>query len=288
MIQITKRNLLMYFRDRGSVFFSLLAVLITFLLYIFVFRDLYGSNMMYGSAFPEDLRQIIDVWAIGGIISAPTVTTPLGALWVLVNDRNVKKFQDFYTSPIKRSKITAGYLFSSYLIGVIMTCILLLVTQIYLIINGGSMFSFTQLVMILFVILISTFSGAGFVLLLISLFSSNNAYTGCSLVIGTLMGFLTGNYMPVGLLPDFAQWIIKFTPAAHTSALFRQIIVKKPISDLLVGVDTEYISYFTDFLGIEFRYGDYLAPAWVHIAVLLGTGIIFYSPAILSLNRKKT
>ncbi len=287
MMQIMKRNLLLYFRDRGSIFFSLLAVMITFLLYIFVFRNLYGMNI-FGSEFPDDMRNIVDVWAIGGIVAAPTVTTPLGSLWVLVNDRNEKRFQDFYTSPVQCSKITAGYTLSSYLIGVIMTCILLAVTQVYLLINGGSMLSALQLIKTLGVILISTFSGSGLVLLLVSLFSSNNAFTGISLVMGTLMGFITGNYMPIGILPEFAQQIIRFSPAANASDLLRQIIVKERINNLLGELTPELTSIFNEEFGIVFRYGDYIAPAWLSVAVLVGTGVMFYALAIPMMNRKKS
>ncbi len=283
MNQIVKRNLTLYFRDRVSVFFSLLAVMINFLLYIFIFRDLYGTSLFN----LPDIREITDAWAIGGMLAAPTVTTPLGALCVLVNDRNLKKYQDFYTSPISRSKITGGYLCSSYIIGVIMTCALLVVAQIYLLINGGEVFSLTQIIQIIAVILLSTLSGAGMVLFLVALFPSGNAYTGISLVLGTLMGFISGNYMPIGLLPDFAQWIIKLSPAAHTAALFRQIIVKEPIESLIGGFGDKEVSAFMEYMGIEFSYGEYSAPAWLHVAVLAVTGVLFYALAISALSRKK-
>lgn len=41
MIALTKRNLLLYFRNRPGVFFSLLAAMISFLLYIVFLKKLY-------------------------------------------------------------------------------------------------------------------------------------------------------------------------------------------------------------------------------------------------------
>lgn len=283
MIKFTKRNLLLYFRDKGSVFFSLLSVMIAFLLYIIVFRNLYGGGAI-SSGF--DIRGITDVWAIGGILAAPTISTPLGALWVYVEDRKRKLYRDFYTAPVARWKITGGYLISSFLIGIIMTCALLVATQIYLVAVGGEIFSFSQILAILGVIIISTFSGAGFVLFIVSLFPSNNAYTCCSLVIGTLVGFLTSNYVPIGMLPSSIQSFIKFTPIAHTSALLRQIICMKPMEEILSKFPGDS-SNFTQFMGIEFQFGEYLAESWLHIAVLIGSGLLFYTLAILAITRKR-
>lgn len=283
MIQFTKRNLLLYFRDKVAVFFSLLAVMITFILYIIVFRNLYGTYF-FGI---DDMRAITDIWAISGMLAAPTVTTPLGALCMLIDDRKRKLYQDFYAAPVSRIKITAGYLFSSFLVGVIMSAALMFVTQIYILINGGRLFSLLQYLQVFGVIIISTFSGAGLVLMLVSFFPTSNAYTGFSLVLGTLMGFVCGNYMPMGLLPDAAQWFIKICPVAHSSALIRQILLKDTMQELLGGIEQVDISYISQYLGIELTFGSYTVSPWVHIAFLAATGILFYSLAIPILSKKR-
>ncbi len=281
MKQIMKRNLLLYFRDKMSVFFSLLAVLITFILYIFVFRNLY-SQSSYGM-----LYNLIDVWAICGIVITPTVTTPLGSLWIYVDDRKNKLYQDFYIAPVKRWKITGGYMLSSFTIGVIMSTILLAVTQIFLVANGMSLFTWQQYLQALGVILLSTFSGAGLTLFLVGMFSSSNAFSGFSLVLGTLMGFVCGNYVPMGLLPEAAQTVIKFCPAAHASALLRQIFLNDTMSSMVNGAPQEFVDYTSTYFGIKLRYGETVMEPWVHITVLVVTGIVFYALAIPVCSRKR-
>lgn len=283
MIQFTKRNLLLYFRDKVAVFFSLLAVLITFILYIVVFRNLYGTYF-FGV---DDLRAVTDIWAISGMLAAPTVTTPLGALCMLIDDRKRKLYQDFYAAPVSRMKITAGYLLSSFLVGIIMSFALLIITQIYIIANGGELFSILQYLQVMGVIILSTFSGAGLVLMLVSFFPTSNAYTGFSLVLGTLMGFVCGNYMPMGLLPKAAQWFVKICPVAHSSALIRQILIKDTMQEFLGGVEGLDLSFVSQYLGIELTFGSYVAAPWVHVAYLAVTGILFYSLAIPILSRKR-
>lgn len=282
MKHIIKRNLLIYFRDKVSVFFSLLAALITFILYILVFRNLYG-NTNVGAFF-----ELTDIWAICGIVITPTVTASLGALQVWVDDRKNKLYQDFYVSPVKRWKLTGGYMLSSFTIGIIMSMILLAATQVFLIINGVDLFSWQQYLQAFAVIVLSTFSGAGMMMFLVGLFSSSNAFSGFSLVIGTFMGFACGNYVPMGILPEAAQNIIKLCPAAHAAALLRQIFIGDNMKEMMNGAPQEIVDELAIYMGIKFSLGETVTEPWIHIAVLAGTGILFYALAIPVCSRKKT
>lgn len=282
MKQLMKRNLLLYFRDKVSVFFSLLAVMITFILYIVVFRNLY-SNTNIGTFY-----NLIDVWAICGIVITPTVTTSLGSLWIWVDDRRYKLYQDFYASPVKRWKLTGGYMLSSFTIGVIMSTILLAATQIFLLANGVDPFTWQQYLKAFGVILLSTFSGAGLMMFLVGMFSSSNAFQGFSLVIGTLMGFVCGNYVPMMYLPEIAQKFIKFCPAAHASALLRQIFLGDTMSEMMNGAPQEIVDEFAVGMGIKLSFGETVMEPWVHITVLAVTGVIFYALAIPVCSRKRT
>ena len=82
MINISRRNLLVYFRDRATVFFSMLSVLITFGMYILFLGD------MYASSFDEfgDVRFLMDSWIMAGIIGVTSVSTTLGAYGIMVDD----------------------------------------------------------------------------------------------------------------------------------------------------------------------------------------------------------
>ena len=44
---------------------------------------------------------------------------------------------------------------------------------------------------------------------------------------------------------------------------------------------------FDETLGVRFTYGSTVAPAWVSIAILVGTGVVFYLLAILNMSRKR-
>lgn len=47
---------------------------------------------------------------------------------------------------------------------------------------------------------------------MVSCFKSVNAYSTACTVIGTLIGFLTGVYIPIGNLPESVQTVVKLFP----------------------------------------------------------------------------
>ncbi|HOO43971.1 MAG TPA: ABC transporter permease, partial [Bacillota bacterium] len=77
IINLIKRNLRLYFRDKATVFFSMLGVFIIILLYLTFLGD-----MMVSYAVDEfegvpgiDIRFMMDSWIMAGVISVATITT---------------------------------------------------------------------------------------------------------------------------------------------------------------------------------------------------------------------
>ena len=90
------------------------------------------------------------------------------------------------------------------------------------------MLSFGKMIAASGVVILAVLASASMVLLLVSFFKTSNAFAAASTVIGTLLGFLAGIYIPIGSLPDYLQTIVKFFPVSHSAALFRQVLMETP------------------------------------------------------------
>ena len=89
-VALAKRNVLCYIRDRQSVLFSLMGVLIVVLLYLLFLR-----NMLIES-YPDlpGMDNLVDVWVMSGILGIVPVTTCAGALQTMVEDRTGGRDRD--------------------------------------------------------------------------------------------------------------------------------------------------------------------------------------------------
>jgi multidrug/hemolysin transport system permease protein len=285
MLNLVRRNLKLFFRDKVSVFFSLLAVLIIIGIYI-----LFLGNMMTRGL--EDLvgsnaRFIVDTWVMAGILSVVSLTTTMGAFHTMIEDKTKKISDDFLSSPIKRSQIVGGYYISSYIVGVIMSIVALIIAEIYIIANGGKLIEMTALLKLLGIMLIAVFAGSSIVFFIVSFFKRSAAFSTASTIIGTLIGFLTGIYIPIGSFPSSIQTVIKVFPVSHAASLYRQIMMEAPMSESFANAPAEVVSSFKESMGVVFYFGGKGLTPLTNILVLIATGVFFLTISIVIVSIKK-
>ncbi|GAH04668.1 unnamed protein product [marine sediment metagenome] len=241
------------------------------------FKDLLGNNTRFA----------IDSWIMAGILSVTSITTTMGAFGIMIEDKTKKISKDFLSAPFKRSQLAGGYIISSFIIGVIMSIVSLIVAEIYILANGGNLLGLISLLKLFGVMILSVFAGSAMVFFIVSFFKSSNAYATASTVIGTLIGFLTGIYLPIGSFPPAVQTAIKIFPISHAAALFRQIMMEVPISKAFANAPTQAITGFKQMMGIVFFFGDKELSPLISILVLIVTGVVFLALAVLNISIKK-
>lgn len=286
MIQLTKRNLWIFFRDRASVFFSLLALIIIIGLYVLFLGDMMQQGM--SDMLGEDTRFVMDSWIMAGIIGVASLTTTMGAYGVMVDDRKGSIAKDFRSAPVRRGALSSGYMLSAFFIGVIMCLINLVIAEIYIVLSGGRLLSIAQFLQMIPAILLSVLCNSAIVLFMTSFFKSASAFGAASTVVGTLSGFLTGIYIPIGNLPEAVQWVIRCFPPSHAAAWMRQIMVEPAMRDAMAGAPEAVVDQVLAMFGVRFQYGDHMAGTLVSMLVLACTAAVFYALSAMNLSRKRT
>jgi multidrug/hemolysin transport system permease protein len=272
-----------FFKDKSSVFFSLLSVFIIIGMYALFLGDVWTSSM---SDLPG-VRFLMDSWIVAGLLAVTSVTTTMGAFGTMVEDKSKKIIKDIQSAPLSRASIAGGYILSAFIIGVIMCLVTLVLCELYILSNGGALLGGMALLKVLGLILLSTFSNTALVLFFVSFFKSNNAFATASTIIGTVIGFLTGIYLPIGQLPNAVQWVIRVFPPSHSAVLIRQVVMAEPLAASFAGVPAEYMEGFKETMGVTFKFGDTTVTPLMSIAILVVSGLIFLGLSILNLSRKK-
>lgn len=282
LIELAKRNLKLFFRDKASVFFSLLAVFVIIGLYVLFL----GNMLTQGTEWLGDkARFIMDSWIMAGLLAVTSLTTTMGAYGIMIEDKTKKVMKDFSASPVRRSTLVGGYVISSFVVGVIMSIVTFVLAEVYIVIYGGELLGAFDMLRVLGCILLSVLSSSALVFFLVSFFNSTNAFATASTIIGTLVGFLTGIYIPIGTLPAAVQTAIRVFPVSHAGVLMRQIMMEAPLN--AVGLDAATAEAFRLEMGVGFKFGDTIIPPLYSILILLATTAVFYGLAILNVSRKR-
>jgi multidrug/hemolysin transport system permease protein len=283
MKYLMKRNLLIFFRDRSSVFFSLLSVFIIIGLYVLFLGDVLVKNME-GTA---NVRFLMDSWIMAGLLAVTPTTTVLGAMGTMILDKQNKIYKDFSASPIKRSSLACGYIISGFIISLILSIVTLILAEGYIIMSGGELLTVAALIKTLGLIVLTVLSSSFMMFFVVSFFKSSNAFSTASTIVGTLIGFLTGVYIPVGNLPDSVQAVVKIFPPSHAAVLLRKVMMEQAQKSAFAGAPDSVIEEFNQSLGVTFVLGDNKLSSNASIVYIVVVTAIFFVLSIWRISRKE-
>lgn len=283
MIAFAKRNLKLYIRDKSMVLFSLLAVFIVIALYVLFLGDVYKGDL---KEF-ERADELMDNWVMAGVLAITSMTTTLGMLGTMVRDKYEHIEKDFFVAPVKRWQIAGGYMISAYGVGVIMTWIAFLVAEIYIVANGGDMIGLHNTLKIVGISLVSSLMNTAVALFLVSLFRSMNAFATANTIMGTLIGFLTGIYLPIGSYPEGVQWLVKLFPVSHAALVFRNVMMESVMDVSFAGIPGGIVEEIKEELGMVYLFGDWEVSTPGSMGIMFVTAVVFFTLACVQISGKK-
>lgn len=283
VLSIVRRNLRLFFRDRMNVFFSLLGAIILFLLYtLFLARlQLDALSDTFPDASDQEIRAFVDSWMFAGIVLITTITTGLGALVPLVEDAETGRFRDFLVSPVRRGQLVLGYLLSAVFVAILMSLIVLALSIVYLGLVDDTWLDAEAIARIIGFTVLCCVAFTALSAFVVSFVRSSAAFSGLSTVIGTVLGFIAGAYIPVGSLPDAVASTVNALPFAQGAMLLRREFTESTL-DAMVGGNDEAAEGIREFYGIDALIGDFLVPPQLAVGVLVAMTVIF---TILSAGR---
>lgn len=258
------RNFILFFKDKTAVVLSFLSEFIIVGLYILFIRE----NLITSFSHLQNPELLIDLWMISGILGITSVSTTMGVYGILIEDKSKQIKRDFTISPVHNSSILGGYLTSAFFIGFLMTFLLFIAAEGYIFYSYGVWPGADRILSIYFFFLLISICNASLTLLLASFLKSSNALASCCTILGSLIGFLTGIYLPMGNLPTGVQMLVKCFPVSHGVALLRQTFLEPFIAEEFLDMKTAS-QEFAEFMGIQFWYEDTALPWQGHVIVLL-------------------
>ena len=259
MFALLKRDFLLYFRNRSGVFFSLLGALISFLLYIIFLQ----KNLMDAWSQLPDNKSLLNNWLMGGTLAVTGITTSFTALTQMVQDRENQVDQDLFLTDLGSWGLQLSYLISSLIISFVMQAFMLIVMSLYFQEIPAMSKLFEISLIMLLSSLLSTLVNAH----LIYHFQSVDSLGKLATIVGTASGFLVGTYVPMGILPNFAQVLMKCTPATYLASLYRQVLMKEQLETTFMG-NSSLLEEFQEKLGIRLNWQNLLTKEETYLIVV--------------------
>ena len=292
---LIKRNTLLYFKDRSAVFFSLLSVLIVLMLMIVFLGDMNQDSLLNAlatlKAAPNtdsdinNVDYVILMWTIAGILAVNSFTVPLTTLGIHVQDKQYHKLESFFCAPVSRIKLLTGYLVSAVISGMVMCLATLLIAFLYVTMQGFSFLGIKECMKVIGLLFVSVTTNSCLILLLSQFIRTAGAWSSLSTIAGTLIGFLGGIYLPMSMLPQTIQKVLKSLPFLHETGMLRSVFTETAVSETFKDLPGSAITSYNEMMGIQIEMFDQNITAAYQVPVLLACGIIALSIAVYVLKK---
>lgn len=293
---LIKRNILIYMRDWGTVFYSILSTLIILGLMILFLGDMNSRDIVYAleqmggvrdaEADRANADHLIMMWTLAGILVSNTVTVTMTVMGCMIEDERDRRLASFYVAPVKRFYVALSYIFSAWLIGILMCLLTLAVFQGYLAVTGQVLLNGTAWLQLSGMIVLNSFVYASAAYLLALFVHSMSAWSGLLTVIGTLVGFVGAVYLPMGALPEKVADVLKCLPVLHGAAMMRMVCTKEAVETTFAGLPAEAVEVFQEEMGITVVMGDGPVSFLAQAGYLLVLGLTVAAAAAL-ISRKR-
>lgn len=223
---LIKRNIKLYFRDKGMFFSSLITPIILLILFVTflgsIYRDSFASALSAAGINAD--ASLIDGCVGGQLISSLLAVTCITVAFcsnlIMIKDKTSGARRDLTVSPLHLS--TLG--FSYYLAALISTLIINLtaaaVSLAYLAFVGWYLSSADVLLLILDVFLLTMF-GTALSSCVNFFLSSDGQASAVGTIVSAGYGFICGAYMPVSNFSPTLQKILSFLPGTYGTVLLR-------------------------------------------------------------------
>lgn len=294
---MTKRNCLVYVRDRAAVFFSLLSTMIVLALMVIFLGEMNSENLVlllekYGgerNALEDEKNAayLVQLWTLGGILVVNSVTVTLTVLGTMVQDEARKRIMAFYVTPVKRIKLALGYIFAAWIVGAVMCLLTLAAGEGFFLLKGYGLLSaechwklFGMIALNVF-----TFSSLGYLMALAV--HSESAWSGLLTVVGTLVGFAGGIYLPMSALSKPVQTVLKCLPVLHGASMLQGVCTEAAVEKTFQGLPDMAGDVFREKMGITLWAGEHEIILQEKVLFLLAYAIIaIVISAFLSKRRR--
>lgn len=294
---LVKRNILIYIRNKGTVFYSVLSMLIILGLMILFLgnmnsRDIVSLLEQMGgardaAADKANADHLVVMWTLAGILVSNAVTVTMTAMGCMIEDEVNNRLASFYVAPVKRVYIALSYIVSAWLIGIFMCAVTLALFQGYMASAGQALLGGQAWLQLLGMIVLNTFVYASAAYLLALFVHSMSAWSGLLTVIGTLVGFVGAIYLPVAALPEKMADILKCLPVLHGAAMMRVVCTKEAVETTFAGFPAEVVEIFQEKMGITVVMGDGPVSFSMQAGYLLLLGLAIIAAAAF-ISRKRS
>ena len=294
LLALIKRNVKLFFKDKGMFFTSLITPVILLVLYISFLGNIYRDSFMavipsHLSVSEKVLNGLVAGQLISSILAVSCVTVAFCSNFLMVQDRTNGSAKDLRISPVKASALSLSYYLSSLISTAIICYVAMGICLIY-VATVGWFFTAADLLLLALDVLLVVLFGTALSSIVNFFLTSQGQISAVGTVVSSGYGFICGAYMPISSFGEGLQRVISFLPGTYGTSLIRNHSMRGAFAALEgEGIPAEMIAGIKDGIDCNLYFFEKQVDIPVMYAILAITVVILIGVYILmNAMRKKS
>ncbi len=293
VISLTKRNVKLFFKDKGMFFTSLITPMILLVLYATflsnVYRDSFASSIPAQiSIDPKLIDGLVGGQLISSLLAVSCITVSFCSNFLMVQDKANGTYNDLNMSPVKPSTLAISYYFAT-LISTLIVCYFATALSLVFIACIGWYMSLADVLLFIFDVFIAVLFGTALSSVINFFLSTQGQISAVGSIVSSCYGFICGAYMPISSFGSGLQKIISFLPGTYATSIFRNHAMNGVLSEMENSIPKSVVNELRRALDCNVYFFDkqvgvpaMFAILFVSIALLIGVYVMlnkFKKPA---------
>ena len=225
LFSLIKRNIKLFFKDKGLVISSLITPMILILLYVTFLRNVYvdsfHSSLPSGFALDESyINGFVYGWLFSSLLATSCVTVSFCSNLLMVQDKVTGSINDIQIAPVKSTTIAISYYIASMLVTLII-CYLEMIVGFIIMASTGWFLSVGDVFGIILGVFLLVNFGTALSSIIHHFLSTQGQMSAVGTLVSSVYGFICGAYMPISQFGKVLQIVLGFLPGTYGTALLR-------------------------------------------------------------------
>ena len=277
---LIKRNVKLFFKDKGMFFTSLITPVILLVLYTTFLKNVYRDSFIAGLPMGVSIDgELVDALVRGqltsSILAVSCVTVAFGSNFLMVQDRATGVARDLLISPVNQGTLSLCYYISSLASTAIIAFSAAGLCLVYQAIAGWY-FSVVDVLLILFDVLLLILFGTAVSSVINRFLSTQGQIAAVGTIVSSGYGFISGAYMPISSFGKGIQGAVKLLPGTYGTSLLRKHSTSAVFEKMNAsGIDSDVTKSMADAIDANLYLGDYAFTEPIMYLILGGATLIF-------------
>lgn len=292
VLALIKRNIKLFFKDKGMFFTSLITPAILLVLYATflgkVYRDSFEMNLPDTFKLSEKLMNgLVGGQLISSILAVSCVTVAFCSNFLMVQDKANGSIKDLRISPVKSSVLSLSY-YVATLISTLLICFIATGICLVYIASVGWYMSVSDVLFLLLDVVLLVLFGTALSSIINFFLSSQGQISAVGTIISAGYGFICGAYMPISSFSEGLQKVLSFLPGTYGTALVRTHSMQGALAEMQnQGIPAEVIESIRDSLDCNlYFFGEQVNMPTMYL-ILGGTIAVLIAVYVLMNSLKK-